>query len=261
VIEARNLAVGYDGREVIKDISLTLHTGEILVIMGGSGSGKSTLLNTILGLIRPSKGSVHLLGADIFNIPDRELTALRKNIGVAFQGGALFSSLTVLENILLPLREHTRLDLNTMIIMARLKMQMVNLPNAEALKPAELSGGMVKRAALARAIIMDPKILFCDEPSAGIDPVVAAALDDLILALRKALGMAVVVVTHELETAFKVADRLCIIDKGEVLAIGTVDEIKASKNSRIQDMLQRRTEQTRIDPDKYMDQLTASVAQ
>jgi phospholipid/cholesterol/gamma-HCH transport system ATP-binding protein len=260
VVEVSHLAVSYGDQQVLKNISLTVHAGEILVIMGGSGSGKSTLLNTILGLIHPTAGEVHILGADVFKISGPELTALRKNIGVAFQGGALFSSLTVLENILLPLREHTKLDMKTMIIMARLKMQMVNLVGAEALRPAELSGGMVKRAALARAIIMDPKILFCDEPSAGIDPVVAAALDELILSLRQALGMSVVVVTHELDTAFKVADRLCIIDKGEVIAIGTVQEIKRNSDHRVQNMLHRRTDDEAKVPENYIDQLTARVA-
>ena len=143
-----------------------------------------------------------------------ELYALARKMGVAFQGGALFSSMTVGENVMLPLREHTKLDRETMQIMMRLKLEIVNLAGFEHLMPSELSGGMIKRAAFARAIIMDPALLFCDEPSAGLDPVVSAALDELILRLRDALGMTIVVVTHELESAFRIADRITVLDKG-----------------------------------------------
>jgi len=175
---------------------------------------------------------------------------------VAFQGGALFSSMSVLDNILLPLREHTRLDSMTMEIMARLKMEVVNLAGFDALMPAELSGGMIKRAALARAIVMDPRILFCDEPSAGLDPVVAAQIDDLILDLRAAMDMSVVVVTHELDSAFKIADRICVLDQGKVLAIGTVEEIRANPHERIQNLLNRRVEPADLDPEEYLRRLT-----
>jgi len=226
--------------------------------MGGSGSGKSTLLNTLLGLLHPTSGSVRILGEDLHTISDVERTKLRQKTGVAFQGGALFSSLSVLENIMLPLREHTQLDLNTMRIMARLKMQVVQLDGFENLMPAELSGGMIKRAAFARAIVMDPKILFCDEPSAGLDPVVASTIDDLILNLRDAMGMSIVVVTHELESAFKIADRICVLDKGDILMIGTVEEVRACDNERIQNLLNRRTEAKVLDPDEYLRSLTAA---
>ncbi|MDP1602039.1 MAG: ATP-binding cassette domain-containing protein, partial [Legionella sp.] len=220
--------------------------------------GKSTLLNTLLGLLRPTSGNVHILGEDLTQISQVEKTLLRRKIGVAFQGGALFGSLNVLENIMLPLREHTKLDANTMRIMARLKMQVVNLSGFEHLMPSELSGGMIKRAAFARAVVMDPRILFCDEPSAGLDPIVASAIDDLILNLRDAMGMSVVVVTHELESAFRIADRICVLDKGDILMTGTVDEIRSSDNERIQNLLNRRTETETLDPEEYLKRLTAA---
>jgi phospholipid/cholesterol/gamma-HCH transport system ATP-binding protein len=147
-----------------------------------------------------------------------------------------------------------------MMIMARLKMQVVNLAGFENLMPSELSGGMIKRAAFARAIVMDPRVLFCDEPSAGLDPIVASAIDDLILTLRDAMGMSIVVVTHELESAFRIADRICVLDRGHILMVGTVDEVRASKNERIQNLLNRRTEEEILDPDEYLKRLTAAAS-
>src|SRR5581483_1398994 len=184
VIEVNELVAHYGSRKILDRINMQVESGEIMVIMGGSGSGKSTLLRHLLGLQRPTSGSIHVLGEDIVGAAPRRMTELRKKLGVAFQSGALFSSLTVGENIMLPLREHARLDEQTMKIMMRLKLDFVNLQGCEALMPAQLSGGMIKRAALARAIVMDPRLVFLDEPSAGLDPVVAAALDELILKLR-----------------------------------------------------------------------------
>ena len=258
IIEIKNLVTHYGKREILHKVNVDVREGEILVIMGGSGSGKSTLLNTLLGLVHATSGTVHVLGQELQSINDVERTKLRQKIGVAFQGGALFSSMNVLDNITLPLREHTKLDLNTMRIMARLKMQVVNLAGFEELMPSELSGGMIKRAAFARAIVMDPRVLFCDEPSAGLDPIVASAIDELILNLRDAMGMSIVVVTHELESAFRIADRICVLDKGHILMIGTVDEVRASKNERIQNLLNRRTEDEVLDPDEYLRRLTAA---
>jgi len=258
MIEVADLVTHYGTREILHGINLSVRQGEIMVIMGGSGSGKSTLLNALLGLLRPTSGSIRLLGQDLNTISDVERTKLRQKMGVAFQGGALFSSLNVLQNIMLPLREHTKLDANTMRIMARLKMQVVSLSGFENLMPAELSGGMIKRAALARAIVMDPRILFCDEPSAGLDPVVSSAIDELILSLRDAMGMSIVVVTHELESAFKIADRICVLDKGHILTVGTVEEVRNSANERIQNLLNRRTEAEILDPDEYLRRLTGT---
>lgn len=255
-IEVKNLVTHYGDRRILNNISLTIEKGEIMVIMGGSGSGKSTLLNHLLGLLTPTSGHIELLGNNINTASSTELTMLRQKMGVAFQGGALFSSLSVEENIMLPLREHTNLDEQTMQIMARMKMEVVELAGFENMMPAELSGGMIKRCALARAIVMDPRVLFCDEPSAGLDPVVASAIDDLILILRDAMNMTVVVVTHELESAYKIADRICVLDQGDILAIGTVDEVKNSKNERIQNLLNRRTEDVALDPDEYLRRLT-----
>ncbi|MGE4062409.1 MAG: ABC transporter ATP-binding protein [Rhodospirillaceae bacterium] len=258
VIEVNDLVTHYGTRKILKNIDFDVREGEIMVIMGGSGSGKSTLLNALLGLLRPTSGEVRILGEDITRMSEVEKTLLRRKIGVAFQGGALFGSLNVLENIMLPLREHTRLDVNTMRIMARLKMQVVNLAGFEHLMPSELSGGMIKRAAFARAVVMDPKILFCDEPSAGLDPIVASAIDDLILNLRDAMGMSVVVVTHELESTFRIADRITVLDQGDILMTGTVDEIRSAKNERIQNLLNRRTETETLDPEEYLKRLTAA---
>ena len=179
-------------------------------------------------------------------------------MGVAFQGGSLFTSMNVIQNIILPLREHRALDETTRPIMARLKMEVVSLSGFDNLMPSELSGGMIKRAAFARAIVLDPRVLFCDEPSAGLDPVVAAAIDDLIIDLRDAMGMSIVVVTHELESAFKIADRICVLDQGNILMVGTVEEVKASANERIQNLLNRRTEKEILDPDEYLRRLTAA---
>ena len=208
VIEITNLVTHYGSRRILNRISFEVAEGEIMVIMGGSGSGKSTLLRHLLGLELATSGSVRILGKELSSLAPAELLGLRKKVGVAFQGGALLSSMTVGQNISLPLREHTKLDHTTIDIMMRLKLEVVSLAGFEHLMPSELSGGMIKRAALARSIILDPKLLVCDEPSAGLDPVVSATIDELILKLRDALGMSMVVVTHELESAFRIADRL-----------------------------------------------------
>jgi len=254
-IEVVNLNTHYGDRQVLRNVSLTVNPGEIFVIMGGSGSGKTTLLNHLLGLLRPTSGTIRVLGKDINTLPALEVQELRTRMGVAFQSGALFSSMSVGDNIALPLREHTDLDETTIGIVTRLKLEVVSLAGFEHLMPAELSGGMIKRAAFARAIVMDPKLLFCDEPSAGLDPVVASSIDDLILRLRDAMGMSIVVVTHDLDSTFKIADRICVLDKGEVLALDTVDAIRNSSNERIQNLLNRRTEEAEVDPDAYLRRL------
>ncbi len=256
VIEIRDLITHYAERRVLNNICLNVYPGEIMIIMGGSGSGKSTLLRHMLGLHQPTSGSIRLLGKDITRLSEKEFYALRKEMGVAFQGGALFGSMTVGENVMLPLREHTRLDENTMQIMSRMKLEVVNLAGFENLMPSELSGGMVKRAALARAVVMDPKLLFFDEPSAGLDPVSAVELDELILRLRTAMRMTIVVVTHELESAFKIADRITVLDDGEILVTDTVANVRNSDNKRIQDLLHRRPRSEEVDADEYLHRLT-----
>ena len=256
MIEVSDLVTHYGSRKILDGVSMNVVEGEIMVIMGGSGSGKSTLLRFLMSLERQTSGTIKILGRDITECSVREMFELRRKIGVAFQSGALFSSMTVGENIILPLYEHTGLDMKTMEIMARMKLEVVDLAGFEDLMPAELSGGMIKRVAFARAIIMDPKILFCDEPSAGLDPVVSSAIDDLILRMRDAMGMSIVVVTHELESVFKIADRVTVLDKGKILFIGTLGELRESKNERIQNLLNRRTEEEILDPDEYLSRLT-----
>ena len=256
VVEIEDLVTHYGTRMILKGVDMDVREREIMVIMGGSGSGKSTVLRHMLALDRPTSGSIRVLGQDIVDAAARDMFGLQRKIGVAFQGGALFSSMTVGENIMLPLYEHTDLDPMTMQIMARLKLEVVDLAGFEDLMPSELSGGMIKRAALARAIVMDPRILFCDEPSAGLDPVVSSALDDLILRLRDAMGMSIVVVTHELDSAFKIADRITVLDKGEILFIGTVDELRNHPSERIQNLLNRRSEDEVVDVDAYLARLT-----
>jgi phospholipid/cholesterol/gamma-HCH transport system ATP-binding protein len=257
VIEVENLVAHYGEREVLKDINLKIRKGEIMVIMGGSGSGKTTLMRNLLGLNKPTSGHIHILGKDITRIGTRELFRLRRNMGVAFQGGALLGSLTVAENIELPLRVHTKLDENTIRIMSRMKLEVVNLAGFEDLMPSELSGGMLKRAALARSTIMDPSLLFFDEPSAGLDPVVSAELDELILRLKGAMNVTIVVVTHELESAFTIADRITVLGNGRVLMTGTVDEIRNCDDETIQGMLNRRPRDEAVNAEEYLARLTA----
>ncbi|MEQ8231706.1 MAG: ATP-binding cassette domain-containing protein [Gammaproteobacteria bacterium] len=255
-IDVRGLVTHYGSRLILDHVDLQVAQGEIMVIMGGSGSGKSTLLRHLLGLHRPTAGHISLLGKDLTTSSPAELHELRRNMGVSFQGGALLSSMTVVENVMLPLREHTALDEQTMGIIARMKLEVVNLGGFGELKPAQLSGGMIKRAALARAIVMDPKLLFFDEPSAGLDPVVAADLDELILKLRDTMQMTIVVVTHELDSAFKIADRITVLDRGRILLTGSVEEVRNSNVERVQDLLNRRPREEQIDPDDYLRRLT-----
>jgi len=256
VIEVRDLVTHYGTRQILNGVSVDIVEGEIMIIMGGSGSGKSTFLRHLMALQRPTSGTIKILGEDVWKLPQKKLFELRKKLGVAFQGGALFSSMTVGENIMLPLHEHTKLDRLTMEIMARMKLEVVDLAGFEDLMPSELSGGMIKRAAVARAVIMDPRILFFDEPSAGLDPVVSSQLDDLILRLRDAMGMTICVVTHELESAFKIADRITVLDQGNILFVGTVDELHNHPSERIQNLLNRRSEEAEIDADEYLRRLT-----
>lgn len=256
VIEVRDLITYYGNRRVLDGVSLTVRQGEIMVIMGGSGSGKSTLLRHLLALKLPASGEIRILGHDPGRCTGAQLDELRRSMGVSFQGGALLSSLTVGENVALPLREHTRLNEQTIRIMVRLKLEVVNLGGFEHLYPAQLSGGMVKRAALARAIAMDPRLLFFDEPSAGLDPVVSSELDDLILKLRDSLRMTIVVVTHELESAFKIADRITVLDHGRILIEDATESVRGSSIERVQDLLQRRSRHQGLSADDYLARLT-----
>ena len=256
VIHLQDLCTHYDDVLALDNINLTIFEKEILVVMGHSGSGKSTLFKNILGLMKQSSGITEVLGKDIAGLNKKGLYQLRKNIGVAFQNGALFSSMTVGENVALPLREHTTLDDSTIQIMTRMKLALMNLTDYEDLMPAQLSGGMLKRAGLARAVVMDPKLLFFDEPSAGLDPVTSAQLDSLILQLRDALNMTIVIITHEMESAFNVADRMTVLDNGKQIITGTKEAIRASDDERITNMLNRVPGMKEIDGDDYIRALT-----
>jgi phospholipid/cholesterol/gamma-HCH transport system ATP-binding protein len=256
LLEVRNLVVERGGRRILDDISLTVGRGQTTVVLGGSGCGKSTLLRQIVGLDRPLAGQVLLWGQDITALPEAEVNGLRRKMGILFQGGALFNSMTVGENVALPLREHTSLPESTIQIMVRMKLGLVGLGGFEDYLPAALSGGMRKRAGLARALAMDPEVLFFDEPSAGLDPVTAAGLDELILRLRRTFHMTIMVVTHELPSLFLIAEKVVMLGKGQVVLSGTLDDLRASRDERVQQFLERRPPAEVEDEDEILRSLT-----
>ncbi len=227
VIEVRGLVNRFGARTVVhEDLDLDVFRGEILGIVGGSGSGKSVLLRSIVGLIRPQAGVIRVFGTDVLSAPDAQLRQLEERWGVLFQDGALFSSLTVLENVMVPMREHLDLRVPTMRELAALKLGMVGLPpDAAAKYPSELSGGMRKRAGLARALALDPEIVFLDEPTAGLDPIGASAFDELIVQLQQALGLTVFLVTHDLDTLHATCDRIAVLANRKVLVTGTMGDM------------------------------------
>jgi phospholipid/cholesterol/gamma-HCH transport system ATP-binding protein len=256
MIRVRDLRVSYGEREVLHGISFDVPRNETMVILGGSGSGKSTLLRTLVGLERPSSGEVRIMGTDIGRAAEPEMDAFRRKMGISFQGGALFGSMTVGENVALPLREHTHLEESTIQIIVRLKLEQVGLAGFEHYMPSQLSGGMKKRAAVARAMAMDPEILFFDEPSAGLDPIIAAGVDNLIMKLKTAFRMTIVVVTHELASAFLIADRMLLIDKGHIVALGTREEMQTSSHPRVRQFLDRIAEPEVAAEQDYLQVLT-----
>lgn len=223
-IEITNLVRRFGTQTVLDGITLSIEQGETMVVMGGSGCGKSTLLRHMIGSLKPTSGSISLLGEPLHELDEYALDRLRLKFGILFQSGALFNSMSVFENVALPLREHTELDETTIEIMTKIKLELVGLREHGNKFPAQLSGGMKKRAGLARALAMDPRILFYDEPSAGLDPVTSAEIDQLILGLTKKLGVTSVVVTHEMDSAFTIADRMAMLDKGRVLKVGKREE-------------------------------------
>jgi phospholipid/cholesterol/gamma-HCH transport system ATP-binding protein len=258
-ISVRNLRVKYGEREILHGINFEIAAGETLVILGGSGSGKSTLLRTLVGLEHPSGGEIWMRGKNFAAMSDRDRDELLKRMGMSFQGGALFGSMSVADNVALPLREHTELDESTIDIMVRLKLDQVGLSGFDNYMPAQLSGGMKKRAAIARALAMDPEILFFDEPSAGLDPIIAAGIDELILKLKKAFRITIVVVTHELASAFLIGDRMILLDKGVIVANGTPQELQASKQPRVRQFLDRVPEPELSEEMDYLQMLTGEV--
>ncbi len=255
IIEIRDLITSYGNRRILDGINLTVFRGETLTILGRSGCGKSTLLRHIIGLSKPTSGQIFVKRHDITVLNDEKLLPILKKAGMLFQGAALFNSMSVGDNVALPLREHTELEDSTIRIMTRMKLDQVGLAGFEDFMPSQLSGGMKKRAALARAIAMDPDILFCDEPSAGLDPIVAVGIDHLILNLKKAFKMTIVIVTHELASVELIADRVALLDSGKILALGSVDELKTSTNPKVQQFFNREPDPEKIDRDEYLNSL------
>ncbi len=255
-IEVLGLVTHYGEREILKDISFSVPKGMTTVILGGSGCGKSTLLKHMIGLLEPTRGKILIQGKDITLMKEEELTETRKKMGVLFQGAALLNSMTLADNIALPMREHTQLKDPTIQIMIRMKLDLVGLSGFDTFYPSQLSGGMKKRAGLARALALDPELLFFDEPSAGLDPVTAAGLDDLIVKLKNVFKMTIVVVTHELPSVFMIADYVIMLDAGNVIFEGPLDELKKSSHQRIKMFLERKPEQETYSPEDYFKIIT-----
>jgi len=243
VIEVRDLVVRYDEQIVLNGVSMTVERGEVMVILGGSGSGKSTLLKSLLGIITPVSGSVKVLGVDMIRADERTRESVYLRVGMVYQSGAMFGSMTVGDNVRLPMREHTNLDENIIDIAMRMKLGLVQLSGFEERLPSQLSGGQLKRAAFARAIAMDPQLLFCDEPSAGLDPRIGRGIDILIRNLNKAFNMALVVVTHEMESVKVIADRITMLAPmpggARVVFSGTHEEMVANTDPVVRDFVQR----------------------
>lgn len=256
IIEVRDLVVKYGSLAVLNGINLDICRGESVAILGKSGCGKSTLLRHIIGLDKPTSGQIFIKGEEITSMSEEHKTKILKRVGMLFQSAALFNSMTVGDNVALPLREHTRLEESTIRIMTNLKLELVGLSGFEAFRPSQLSGGMKKRAGLARSLAMDPEILFCDEPSAGLDPVVAAGIDNLIVKLKKAFKMTIVVVTHELASVEIIADRIAMMHDGKILAVGTTDELKGNSEPVIRQFFNREPDYEEINREKYLNILT-----
>ena len=253
-----HLVTYFGERRILDDVTVRVRRGEVLVVLGGSGCGKTTFLRHLIGLLQPYSGQIYIKGQEITRLTEAQMNEIRKKMGMLFQGAALFNSMTLGDNVALPLREHTKLAESTIKIMSRIKLGLVGLTGFDEFKPAELSGGMKKRAGLARALAMDPEILFFDEPSAGLDPIIAAEIDELILKLKRAFKMTMVVVTHELASAFLIADSILMLDKGKVIAFGTPDDIRASTHPRVVQFLNRAADEEAQDDQKYLQLITGN---
>jgi len=259
LVEVKDLVAQYGAKRVLDGVSLKIPRRQVSVILGGSGSGKTTLLRHLIGLNRPFSGQVLFKGQPLDRLRGQAELEVRKRMGVLFQGGALFNSMTVAENIALPLKEMTELDDSVISIISRLKLEQVGLAGFGDLMPDQLSGGMKKRAGLARALAMDPEILYVDEPSAGLDPITAAGLDRLLIELKETFNMTIVVVTHELASLFTIADWVFMIDKGRIIFSGRLEELKANQSNRVRQFLDRQPEEMKYDAEEYLRSLTAEV--
>ncbi len=256
IIQVKDLIVKYGNHTVLNGINIDVKRGEILVILGGSGSGKSTLLRNMAGLMRPHAGHVIIDQQNFTAMSHFDRIEVRKTMGMCFQSSALFNSMTIGDNVAMPLREHTKLEESTIQIMTRIKLEQVGLGGCENHMPDELSGGMKKRAGLARAMAMDPKIIFYDEPSAGLDPIVAAEIDTLILDMQHAFGVSSIVVTHEMESVKLIADRVCMLHKGKVIALGTLDEVQETDHPFVQQFFARKPNPIDHNKENVLESLT-----
>lgn len=243
IIEVKNLVAHYGDTLILDDVSCAVHPGEIFVIIGGSGCGKTTLLRHMCGLLRATSGSIIYRGQDLPKLDEDALALLQRTIGIAFQSSGLFNSMSVGDNVALPLREYGNVEEELIGAIVRMKLSFVGLGQSAHLMPSELSGGMRKRAGLARAIALDPPLVYFDEPSAGLDPIMAAGLDQLILDMRKLLGLTFVIVTHELDSIREVADRVLMLDRGKVIFAGTVAEAEVSDVPRVRQLFERRPDE------------------
>ncbi len=237
MIRVENLVKRYGSIIASNKINCQFETGKITVILGGSGSGKSTLLRQITGLEKPDSGSVYFDGTDLTSLRKKKIYELRKKMGMLFQGSALFNYLNIYENIAFPLREHTKIADNIIKTIVTMKLEMVGLRGTEKMMPSQLSGGMMKRVGLARAIVMDPKIIFYDEPTSGLDPISTGVIDKLIKDLNQTLNITSVVVSHDIESCFRIADNIIILFYGEIIANGTVEEIRNSSDLRVKQFI------------------------
>jgi len=243
IVSVKDLVTHYGPEKVLDGVTLDVMRNEVFVIIGGSGCGKSTLLKQMAGLLKPTSGHILYNGDDIAKMDEDELAEMQKTIGIAFQNSGLLNSLTVGDNVAMPMREHTRLSEELIDALVRIKLSLVGLSGAQHKLPSELSGGMRKRAGLARAIALDPPLVYFDEPSAGLDPIMAAGLDDLILNLKRLLGITLVIVTHELESIRLIADRIVMLDRGAVLFLGTLEEAENSDDERVRQFFERRADE------------------
>lgn len=247
IIEVKDLVTHYGEKKILDGVCLPVRTGDVTLIIGGSGCGKTTLLKHMCGLLKPTSGQIVYDGRDIVQMDEDEIAHMQRNIGIAFQSSGLLNSMTVGDNVALPLREYGGLDDTLVDAIVRMKLSLVGLSGAETLMPDELSGGMKKRAGLARAIALDPPLVYFDEPSAGLDPIMAAGLDEVVLKLKELLGITFVIVTHELQSIRKIADRILMLDQGKAVFLGTLEEAENSENDRVRQFFERR-------PDEYMTQ-------